>query len=250
MDSRAPTVEDLLRLAREDVTRSQLSSAERTLEQAMLMNNQVAETFYLLGFVYSKKGRFKKAILAFERALNLDPFHTEAAIALSSLYNDVGRYKEGAAVFLKAKKRLGQSLPGHDPRINQNLAKRHYELGLLYLRFERFQEAHHEFAKALNLEPENLSYSIQMAKCMAKIGDREGASSLLRKSIEAHPKSVEARIQLGILYHSTQKLKEAHREWQEALALDPDNRSAQMYLSMYDYQPAAARNIAARPLSE
>ena len=49
---------------------------------------------------------YKKAILAFERALNLDPFHTEAAIALSSLYNDVGKYREGAAVFFKAKKRV------------------------------------------------------------------------------------------------------------------------------------------------
>src|SRR5271168_3341623 len=145
MDSRAPTVEDLLRLANEDIARNSLSSAERTLEQAILMNNQVPDAFHLLGYVYSKKGKFKKAILAFERALSLDPFHTEAAIALSSLYNDVGKYKEGAQVFLKTQKRLDLTQPGFDPRINQSLAHRHHELGRLYMQYERFQEAQREF---------------------------------------------------------------------------------------------------------
>lgn len=237
MDSRAPTIEDLLRIAREDITRNSLTSAERTLEQAILMNNQVPDAFHLLGHVYAKRGKFKKAILAFERALNMDPFHTEAAIGLSSLYNDVGKYREGAAVFNKTKKRLDRTLPGYDPRINQSLAGRHYELGLLYTRFERFQEAHHEFAKALNLEPDNLNYSVHMAKCLAKSGDKEGALHFLKKTLEKHPKSVDAKIQLGILYHSQRKLREAHREWQEALALDPESKSAQMYLSMFEYEP-------------
>lgn len=241
MDSRAPSVEDLLRLAKEDIARNSMSAAEKTLEQAILMNNQVAEAFHLLGYVYSKRGKFKKAILAFQRALNLDPFHTESAIALSSLYNDVGKYKEGAAVFYKTKKRLDRTLPGHDPRINQSLAQRHYELGILYMRFERFQEAHHEFAKAVNLEPENISAAVQMAKCLSKTGDKTAAIAFLKKTLEAHPRSVEAKIQLGILYHAKQQLKEAGREWQEALGLDPENKSAQMYLSMLEYEPTLSR---------
>ena len=112
-----------------------------------------------------------------------------------------------------------------------------YELGLLYTRFERFQEAHHEFAKALNLEPDNVSYSVHMAKCLAKAGDKEGALHFLKKTLEKHPKSVDAKIQLGILFHSQQRLREAYREWQEALSLDPENKSAQMYLSMFEYEP-------------
>ena len=237
MDSRSPTIDDLLRIAKEDIARNSLSSAEKTLEQAILMNNQVADAFHLLGYVYSKRGKFKKAILGFQRALHLDPFHTEAAIALSSLYNDVGKYKEGAAVFYKTKKRLDRTLPGHDPRINESLAQRHHELGLLYMRFERFQEAHHEFAKALNLEPENLQNAVMMAKCLSRTGDKDSAVSFLKKTLESHPRSVEARIQLGVLYHSLQQLKDAYREWQEALALDPENKSAQMYLSMLEYEP-------------
>jgi Tfp pilus assembly protein PilF len=239
MDSRAPTIDDLLRIAREDIARNSLSSAEKTLEQAILMNNQVADAFHLLGYVYSKRGKFKKAILSFQRALHLDPFHTEAAIALSSLYNDVGKYKEGAAVFYKTKKRLDRTLPGHDPRINEGLAQRHFELGLMYLRFERFQEAHHEFAKALNLQPENILAAVHMAKCLSRSGDKSSAVSFLKKTLDTHPRSVEARIQLGVLYHSLQQLHDAHREWQEVLSMDPENKSAQMYLSMLEYEPRA-----------
>ncbi|MBI4406222.1 MAG: tetratricopeptide repeat protein [Deltaproteobacteria bacterium] len=239
MDSQL-SVEELLGLARGDLARNSVTSAEKALEQAILLNNQIPEAFHLLGHVYTKKGKFKRAILAFERALNLDPFHTEAAIALSSLYNDVGRYRDGAKVFYKTKKRLERTLPGHDPRIGHQLAKKHYELGQLYIRYERFEEAFEEFKKAHQLEEDTVLYGVQMAKCLAKTGDRQRATDFLQKISEAHPKSVEVKVQLGILYHSQQKLLDALREWQEALTLDPENKSAQMYLSMLEYEKLPA----------
>jgi len=232
--SQSQSIESLIRMAQEDLARSSLNSAEKILEQAVLLNNQSPEVFHLLGHVYTKKGKFKKASLAFERALNLDPFHTEAAIALSSLYNDMGKYREGAQVFSKTKKRLEKHQPGFDPRINQQLSKKHGELGAFYMRYERFREAYHEFTKALNLEPDNLQHSLQMAKCLFKTGEKEGAVALLRKASEKHPKSPELKIQLGICYHSLKRLIEAQREWLDAQALDPENKMAQMYLSMLE----------------
>lgn len=237
MGSQQQSVESLVRMAQEDLARSSLNSAEKILEQAVLVNNQVPEVFHLLGHVYTKKGKFKKATLAFERALNLDPFHTEAAIALSSLYNDMGKYKEGAQVFSKTKKRLEKLQPGFDPRINKQLSERHAELGAFYIRYERFREAYHEFAKALNLEPDNLQFHLQMGKCLFRTGDKEGALALLRKAVEKHPKSPELKIQLGICYHTQKRLAEAQREWMEAQALDPENKMAQMYLSMLETEP-------------
>lgn len=230
------TVEELLQLAREDLHRNQLSSAEKNLEQAILINNQSPEAFHLLGNVYTKRGKFKKAILAFKKALVLDPTHTEAAISLSSLQNDVGNYKEAALVYQTAKRRLEHTQPGFDPRINHGLAKSHFNLGMSYMKYERFLEAHHEFSKAFNLEPENIVSAIQMARCLSKTGNKEGALALLKKALEINPKHVEGKIQLGILYHSVRKLREAYREWKEALLLDPANKSAQMYLSMFEYE--------------
>jgi len=233
------SVEELLQLAREDLHRNQLTSAEKSLEQAILFNNQLPEAFNLLGNVYTRRGKFKKAILAFKKALVLDPAHTEAAIALSSLQNDVGNYKEAALVYQNAKKRLENTQPGFDPRINFGLAKNHYNLGMAYMRYERFQEAHHEFSKAFNLDPENIMSAIQMGRCLSKTGNKEGALALLKKALESNPKHVEAKIQLGIMYHSVRKLKEAYREWREALLLEPENKSAQMYLSMFDYESSS-----------
>ncbi len=234
MESRAANVEDLLKMAREDIARSSLSSAEKNLEQALVLNNRSAEVYHLLGCIYSKRGKFKKATVAFQNALHLDPLFTEAAIALSSLFNDVGKYKEGAAVFYQAKKHLDTLPPGHDPKINRTLAQRHHELGLLYMRFERFAEANHEFTKALNLEPGNLAVSLQISKSLAKLGDRAAATAFLRQTISQNPRSAEARIQLGILLHSQHQVREAQREWKDALNLEPDNKHAQMYLNMVE----------------
>lgn len=234
MSSKSTNIEELLQLAREDLARNRLTSAEKTLAQAILLNNQVSDAFYLMGYVYSKKGKLKKAILAFERALSMDPFHTEAAIALSSLYNDMGKYKEGASVYFKARKRLDRVLPGHDPRINQDLAKKHHDLGLAYMRYERFREAYEEFEKSQQLEPGNVNYPVKMAVCLGKTGDRAAAADLLQKLLQHHPKCIEAKIQLGILYHSLKKIQDAYREWQGALTIDPDHKSAQMYLSMIE----------------
>ncbi len=237
MQSPGTSIEELLQLAREDLNRMSLTTAEKTLEQAILLNNQSPEAFHLLGNVYTKKGKFKKAALAFEKTLSLDPFHTEAAIALSALLNDMGKYQEGAKIFQKTKKRLERMQPGHDPRINQALARKHHELALLYLRYERFSEASEEFSKAMNLEPDNVCFIVQIAKCQSRLGQKESAIQFLRKQLGNYPKSVDVKIQLGILYHTQQKLADAYKEWQEALALDPDNKSAQMYLSMLEYQP-------------
>lgn len=239
--TRNASVEDLLKIARIDLSRNSLGAAEKALEQAIVANSQEPEAFHLLGLVYSKKGKFKKAILAFQRALALEPGHTEAAIALSSLYSDVGRYKEGSAVYQAAKKRLEKTIPGHDPKINRTLADRHRETGTLYLRYERHQEALHEFTKALNLEPDHIGTAISIAKCMAKSSDRPGAIAFLRKMLMRFPRQPEAKIQLGILLHSEQDLVEARREWEEALEMDPENKSAKMYLSMLEYEPSGSR---------
>src|SRR3989338_4799573 len=197
-DSNQAAVEELLRIAREDLSRNSLSSAEKYLEQLLLINNQYPDAYHLLGYVYAKKGKFKKALLAFERALSLDPHHTDSAVALSSLYNDLGKYKEGSEIFQKTNRRLERAQPGFDPRINLELARSHFELGKKYARYERFQEAHHEFAKAMNLEPDNLENAVFMAKCLGKTGNKDGAIAILKKTLELHPKSVDARNQLGI----------------------------------------------------
>ncbi len=234
MSTKSTDTEELLQLAREDVLRNRLSSAEKYLAQAILLNNQIPDAFYLMGMVYSKRGKLKKAILAFQKALTLDPCHTDAAIALSSLYNDMGKYSEGALIYQRAKKRLDRVLPGHDPRINRELSKKHAELGDSYLQYERFEEAHDEYEKAGLLDAQQVQYTVKRALCLSKLGSKTQAAELLSGLVQTHPDCVEARIQLGVLYHSLKKLTDAHREWQEALALNPDHKKAQMYLSMIE----------------
>ena len=59
--SEGPTIDDLVSIAKQDISRNRLSAAEKTLEQAILMDNQVPEAYHQLACLYVKRGKFKKA---------------------------------------------------------------------------------------------------------------------------------------------------------------------------------------------
>ena len=222
-----------------------LQEALTCLSKVIEHNANCHEAFYIMGNVFHKNGDIGKAIKAFSKVLVLEPRHTDAAISLSVLYNDIGKYQEAKDIFDQAQQQVkssqernldsfspADSRPTGDPHINKKFAYKHYELADLYMSYGRYDEALFEYNKTTALDPHNLEARIKTAKAYAKKGFISKAVDELRRIKREHPSYHPARVALGVLYFSHSKVIEAQTEWQNVLAINPANKEAKMYLAM------------------
>lgn len=224
--------EEYLRLGKDKVNQNKSEEAERYFLLALKENNELPEAFSLLGTLYYDQGKFNRSINAFQRALQLDPHHTDAAISLSILYNDIGRYKEAELIFNKAREAIKKSKDGRDPYIDQKIAEKHLELGDFYAKYRRYDEALEEYTKATNLNDQSPEAKLKIAKICEVKDQKQRAIRELKKLKSTNPNYLPALLQLGLLYYSIGKILDAISEWECVLNKDPSHTEAQMYLHM------------------
>ena len=195
----------------------------------------LSKTYFLMANIFHLRGEIGKAIKGFNKCLSLDPAHTDAAISLSVLYNDIGQYEEAKKIFEVANKRVksGQSDTFlEDGHINRKFSLKHYELAEMYFTYNRFDEALFEYNKVRNLDPENNEVRIKIAKTYAKKNYLNKAFDELKTLKQECPNYLPARIALGVLYYGCGKILEAQSEWEKVISKDPRNDEALMYLNL------------------
>jgi tetratricopeptide (TPR) repeat protein len=223
---------DLLSLAREKFTAGEMAMAERLLQQLILLNNKIPEVFHMLGTIYYDQGKFTKAIQTFKRALELNPAFSDASIGLSIIYNDLGKYQEGKAVFEEAQKQLAQSKNKPDPYVEERLSAKHLELGDMYFQYGRFDDALEQFYKAVNLTTRKPDVHMKIVEVYLR--KNQGAKGIkeLRKIIDNYPGYVPAKVKLGVVLYNSNRVVEAIQEWEGVLMRDPRHTEALNYIKL------------------
>jgi tetratricopeptide (TPR) repeat protein len=193
--------------------------------------DRFADVYNKLGIIYHRKGLTDKAIAYLEKALKVNPAYTEAALNLSIVYNEIGRYEEAHKIFKRAVKTVSKTRTIKDPYIEGRLANEHARLGDQYYDLGRFKEAIAEYKKALKLRPKFPDISTQLGIAYRESGDLEAAIKTFAKTLDTHTRYLPAFLQLGLVYYMKGFVDMAILEWKEALAIDPENRDARIYLS-------------------
>lgn len=214
------------------ISKREFAPAEDKLRILTQDSPDSADTEYLLGSLFYFKGQLGKAIEHLNRALNLDPRHTDASICLSVLYNDIGRYQDAKKVFELANQSVAYKKTGNDLAVDKKFSIKHLEIADMYFRYKRYDEAIEEYSKAILLDPSNSETRIRRAKAFSKKGFVTRAVQELKQLISEYPKYLTARIQLGLLHYSQGNLLDAEIEWEEVLKTDPNHREAKAYLEM------------------
>lgn len=212
--------------------RREFATADRLIQERLQREPDSADAFYLRGVMHYLQGQLAPTIENLKRALSLDPRHTDAAISLSVLLNDIGKYDEAKKVFDQANQSVVHKTPGDDTGIDRKFAVKHLELADLYFRYRRYDEAIEEYGKAAMLDPSTLEIRIRRAKAFAKKGFVTRAMQELQQLKNEHPDYAVARIQLGLLHYSQGNILDAELEWESVLELDPTHREAHAYLDM------------------
>lgn len=225
---------DLLKRAKEAFQKNDLKTSALFLNEIIENNPNATEAYFYLANVFHVRGELGKAIKAFQRVLELDPHHTDAAISLSVIYNDIGKYEEAKAIFEKANNQVKNTQTSGltDPHLNKKFSLKHYEIAEMYASYGRCEEALFEYNKAATLDPDNLEIRIKIAKTYTKKGFTSKAFDELKRLKNEHPGYMPARIAMGLLFYGNGNIIEAQAEWQNVLSRDPQHPEATMYLQL------------------
>lgn len=206
--------------------------AELMIEQGLMTEPDNADYYYLRGLMRSYQGKLVDSIEDLKRALHYDPKHTDAAVCLSVILNDIGRYDEAKKIFEQANQSVFLKQIGDDAQIDRRFAVKHFELGDLYFRYRRFDESVEEYNKAILLDPQSIDIRVKRAKAYAKKGFITRAIQDLQQLKVERPTDLTVRIQLGLLHYSQGNVLDSELEWESVLEIDPVHREAIAYLEL------------------
>lgn len=208
------------------------AEAEALIRERIRLEPDSPDSYYLLGVLHYFQGQVGPTIENLKQALRLDPRHTDAAICLSVLLNDIGKYDDAKKIFEQANQSVAHKRIGDDQDVDRKFAVKHLELADLYYRYRRYDEAIEEYGKAALLDPSTLEIRIRRAKSFAKKGFVSRAMQELQALKNDHSQFLPARIQLGLLHYSQGNLLDAELEWEGVIEIEPTHREAIAYLDM------------------
>jgi tetratricopeptide (TPR) repeat protein len=214
------------------LSKREFAKAEALIREKLKQDPQSADAHYLLGVFHYFQGHLGQTVESMRKALSCDPQHTDAAICLSVLYNDIGKYDDAKRIFEQANQSVAHKHTSRDVGIDRKFAVKHLELADLYFRYRRYDEAIEEYGKAALLDPQTLDIRIRRAKAFAKKGFLTRAMQELQALKHEQPNYVPARIQLGLLHYSQGNVLDAELEWEAVLDIEPTHREAVAYLEM------------------
>ncbi|GAB5545967.1 MAG: tetratricopeptide repeat protein [Sandaracinaceae bacterium] len=230
MDERT---KQLLSLGREHYEKREFDKAEHYLRQVLERDEvKFADVYNMMGVIHHDRGRFEEAQGCFEESLKINPNYTEAALNLAVTYNDLGRYDEAKKIYKAALSR-GEESPGQlDPFVKGKIANLHAEVAQAYVDAGMPADAMHELRKAILLCPTFADLRLRLANLYRQTGDLDAARFELEEAVNAKDGYVPAHVALGVVLLAQNKKDKAMERWRQALAIDPENKAAAMYLRM------------------
>lgn len=225
-------VQELLQLARDKFIAGDYKATQSLIAQILPKNDKIPEVYQMLATIFYSNGQFNKAIKTFKRALEIDPYYTDASVGLSIILNDLGRYEEGRKVFLEAQSLLERKNRRPDPSVNDKIAAKYEELADLLLQCQRYDEALDHFQKAFALTQRKQQVGLSIIDCMVKMGNKDKAVRELKTLLKEFPHFIAGRNRLASLLYELNKVAEATQQWEQVLAKDPKNPEAIKNLKM------------------
>ncbi len=222
--------------AREAFIDGKYKEAEALLMQPTLQNSNNPEIFQMLATIYYNRGQFNKAVKTFKKALQVDPTYSDAAVGLSIILNDLGRYDEAKKVFEDAQslidKKKQTKASTLTNTVEEKFASKHIELADMYLQYKRFDKALEQYQTAYKMTQKKIDVAILIAECLVQAGKPQQAIKELKAILQLNQKAVAPRLKLGLILYNSHMIAEAVDQWENVLRIEPKNDEAIRYLKM------------------
>lgn len=212
----ANPLNDLLDQARKDIDDQNYQAAIAPLQKFVEEKSDFAYAHFQLGYVYTALGRGKEARPEYEKALQLDPKMSEAAVNLGILL-----LKEDPASAVAPLAKAVELLPTQSrPRTL---------LGMAYETSGDLKNATAAYEGALALDPKDSETSLHLGQLLIRQNQAPQAESRFRLVLASEPESRPALLGLAQTLEA-QKKPEAVDAYQNYLKAQPGDAAARQHL--------------------
>jgi Tfp pilus assembly protein PilF len=156
--------------------------------------------------LYNQK-EFSKAIVAYQKVIELDPAYVEAYNNLGIIYQTLGDAKSALGAYQKS------------TEINPRYEKGYNNLGLLFFLEGRYEEALEVFQKALVINSNNIESHINLGILFKKKGQGEKAIESYQKALAINPLHRETHYNMALLYEQLENWELAINHYQQFIRL-------------------------------
>jgi tetratricopeptide (TPR) repeat protein len=193
---------------------------------AIQVNPKSADAYYQLALAYQGAGDTQTAVKCLWKTLQLNPKYTAADLKLSELAVATRNPAEAREAEGRIKHVLKES-PENANALDV-LAKAEWQLG-------KQQEAEKLLNQAFADSPKDLKLSADLAQVKLWNKDIGGAEAILKKAAANNPGSAAAAVILGRFYLAVGRSHEAEQQFEQALKLDAEDKSALLSLATIDW---------------
>jgi TolB-like protein/Tfp pilus assembly protein PilF len=213
---------------------------------------EVYESYLQGRFAYDKsnsRADIEESIAYFERAIKMDPTFAPAYVGLADAFSDLGTVFVGAPpgdtrpkVINAARKAL---------KLDPDLAEAHVLLASVQQEQWHWADAEAEYRHALELNPNDADAHAGLALWLVCQGRTDEAVAWAKRGRELDPLAVSGH-SIGWILFQSHRYDEAIRELRSALAVQPDDAGALLFLGfalVANHQPGDAIPVLEKAIS-
>lgn len=218
-----------------------------------------------LGSVYTEMGDIESGLLAFKKAVEINPSLSESRANLGNIYLQKGMVDEAIQQYqmslrindnnAKVHNNLGMAYKqkgwlssaiteyGQSIRLDTEYVDAYKNLASAYISQESYGKAIAKLKQAINLEPDDADCYSQLGDSYSRMGNYREAMFYYNKALDINRDLGEAHRGLGDCYSGLGKTKDGIRAYKKALSLKPDMVNAlinlgNIYFQEEDYSDA------------
>jgi len=183
-----------------------------------------AVTFLNLGLIYREMNDIKRAVEAFEMALELNPRYVEAMFEMANIYDEMKDEDRAISLYNKV------------ISINARFDRAYLNLGVIYSRLQNYSKAKLMFEKVIELSPTSSDAYFNLGFIYEMRGDNKKAIKEYQKAIEFNPNHAKAYYNLGNVYAALGDNAKALESYRKSISINPQYMDPWANLSILSYR--------------